>query len=104
VLRWAVLEHLTDFEVVEVLPRAMEEMGLAQIPLAEAATRMAKQITQEILNGDDPLKHTRDFESLWVRADYTGAVQALGTLDDDVWIAQSTGQSDEDIWAWITSS
>ncbi len=102
--RLAALEHPTYFEAAEILPRAMEEMGLERISLREAATRMAKRIAQEILSsGDDPMKHTRDFESLWVRAGYTQGLRDLGTLDDEVWIAESTGQSSKDIRVWVTS-
>jgi len=56
--RLAVLEHPTYFEVAEVLPRVMQELGLSQIPIGEAAVRVAKQIAREILNSeDDPLRH-----------------------------------------------
>jgi len=102
--RLAVLEHPTYFEVAEVLPRVMQELGMTQIPIGEAAFRVAKQIAKEILNsGDDPLRHIRDFESLWVRSDYTDQISILGTLYDDVWIAQSSGRSDEDTRDWVKS-
>ena len=87
-----------------MLPRLMEELGLTQIPIGEAAVRVAKQIAREILNsGDDPLRHIRDFESLWVRSDYADQISSLGTLYDDVWIAQCTGRSDEETRNWVTS-
>jgi hypothetical protein len=102
--RLAVLEHPTYFEVAEVLPRAMQELGLTKIPIEEAAVRVAKQIAREILNsGDDPLRRIRDFESLWVRSDYADQIRSLGTLSDDVWIAQSTGRSDEETRDWVKS-
>jgi hypothetical protein len=102
--RLAILEDPTYFEVAEVLPRVMQELTLAQIPIGEAALRLAKQNAQEILKtGDDPLRHIRDFESLWIRSGYADEIASLGTLYDDVWIAQSTGQSDEDIRKWVTS-
>jgi len=102
--RLAVLEHPTYFEVAQVLPRVMQELGLAQIPIGEATVRVAKQTAREILNsGDDPLRHIRDFESLWVRSDYADEISSLGTLYDDVWIAQCTGRSDEDIRKWVAS-
>ena len=100
--RLAVLEHPTYFEVAEVLPRVMQELGLTQIPIGEAAVRVAKQIARETLNsGTDPLRHIRDFESLWVRSDYADQISSLGTLYDDVWIAQSTGRSDEEARDWV---
>ena len=102
--RLAVLEHPTYFEVAEVLPSVMQELGLTQIPIGEAAVRVAKQIAREILDsGDDPLRHIRDFESLWVRSDYADQISNLGTLYDDVWIAQSTGRSDEETRDWVKS-
>jgi hypothetical protein len=102
--RLAILQHPTYFEVAEVLPRVMQELGLRQIPIGEAAVRVAKQIATEILNsGDDPLRHIRDFESLWVRSDYADQISSLGTLYDDVWIAQSTGRSDEETRDWVKS-
>jgi hypothetical protein len=92
------LERPTYFEVSEVLPGVMQELGLLNISREEAALRMARRIAKEVLeSGDDPLQHVRDFESLWIRADYPHEISGLGTLHDDVWIAQSTGQSDAEI-------
>lgn len=100
--RLAVLEHPTYFEVVEVLPRVREELGLAQIPIGLAAVRVAKQIAREILDsGDDPLRHIRDFESLWVRSDYAHEISDLGTLYDDVWI---DGRPEPEIREWVMST
>lgn len=102
--RLAILEHPTYFEVAEVLPRAMQELGLTQIPIEEAAVRVAKEIAKGILeSGDDALLHLCDFESLWVRSDYAHQISELGTLYDDVYIAQSMGQSDEESRYWVTS-
>ena len=39
--RLAVLEHPTYFEVAEGLPRVMQEIGLSQIPIGEAAVRLS---------------------------------------------------------------
>jgi hypothetical protein len=93
--RLAILEHPTYFEVAEVLPRAMQELGLTQIPIEEAAVRVAKEIAKGILESGD--------ESLWVRSDYAHQISELGTLYDDVYIAQSMGQSDEESRYWVTS-
>lgn len=96
--RLAILHHPTYFEVAEVLPRAMQELGLGQISVGEAALRIARVMAREILaSGDDPLDQLRDFESLWVRSKYAPEITSLGTLYDDVWIAQSTGRSDKQI-------
>jgi len=102
--RLAALEHPTHFEVAEVFPKVMQELRLAQITMGQAALRMAKQIAREILsNGDDPLRHVRTFQSLWWRSGYAEEIQTLGTLRDEVWIAQSRGCSDEQIRELITS-
>lgn len=101
--RLAVLERPTYFEVAEVLPRVMKEWEIAQIPIGEAALRLAQDIAQDILRcSKDPLRYTRDLEGLWVRADYAKALQSLGTLDDEVLIAQSGGQSLALIREWVT--
>src|SRR5690348_16594212 len=97
-LRLAILEHPTYFEVAEVLPRVLNELGLAQITIGEAALRVAKENAREILRtDDDPLRHLQAFESLWIRSKYAKEIQTLGTLHDAVWIAQSMDRSDEQI-------
>jgi hypothetical protein len=103
-LRLAILERPTYFEVAEVLPRVMTELGLAQITIGEAALRVAKETAREILrNGDDPLRHVQAFQSLWVRSKYAKEIQTLGTLYEDVWFARSMDRSDEQIRDWVTS-
>lgn len=42
-LRLAILERPTYFEVAEVLPRVVNELGLAQITIGKAALRVAKE-------------------------------------------------------------
>jgi hypothetical protein len=102
--RLAALERPTYFEVAEVLPRAMQELGLAHITAGQAALRLAKQMAQGILDkGDDPLRYTQSFESLWIRSGYAKEIQILGTLHDDVWIAHSMGRSDEHIREQVAS-
>ena len=103
-LKLAALEHPTYFEVAEVLPRVRQELGLAEITTGQASLCVAKQIAREILGkGDDPLRHVQTFESLWVRSGYAEDIQALGTMHDDVWVAQEMGCSDEQIRDWIAS-
>jgi hypothetical protein len=93
------------FEVSEVLPGAMQELGLSQLPRGEAALRLARRIAHEILkSGDDPLCHIRDFESLWIRAHYAHEIGCLGSLYDDVWIAQASGRPEAEIREWVTSA
>lgn len=102
--RLAILEHPTYFEVAEVLPRVMQELGITQIPIEEAAVRVAKEIAKGILeSGDDALLHLCDFESLWVRSEYADQISKLGTLYDDVYIARYMGRSDEDSRDWVKS-
>ncbi|HEX8815493.1 MAG TPA: hypothetical protein VF753_08330 [Terriglobales bacterium] len=104
-VRLAILEHPTYFEVAEVFPRVVKELGLAQVTTGEAALRLAKEIAREILRkGDDPLQHVRAFESLWIRSKYAKEIRTLGTLYDDVWIAQSMGRSDQEIRDSVTSA
>src|SRR3974390_3194006 len=63
--RLAALESPTFFEVREILPRAMLEMGLVQVSSGVAAIRLAKKRANEILErGEDPLKQTQEFERL----------------------------------------
>lgn len=104
-MRLGALERPTYFEVAEVLPRVMKELGLSQIPRNQAALRLARQMAKEILeSGDDPLKHLPDFESLWIRAGYPPEIGKLGSLHDNVWIAESTGQSISKIREDVTST
>jgi hypothetical protein len=102
--RLAALEHPTYFEVAEVLPHVLLELGLSTISIREAALRMAARMAQDILHsGVDPLPHLRELERLWIRADYAQEISSLGTLDDEVWIAHSAGQQESHIREWVTS-
>jgi hypothetical protein len=100
--RLAALDSPTYFEVRDVLPQAMEEMRIVKISRDEAALRIAKRLAQEIMDGGkDPLKHTRELEWLWIKAGYPRAIQSVGNLDDDIYLAQSS-QSDDQIREWVT--
>jgi len=102
--RLAALEHPTFFEVAEILPRASQEMGLSELAIGDAALRLASRCAKEILDsGEDPLRHVRDFERLWIHADYPCELQSVGNLDDEVWVAQSCGQSEDKIREWVTA-
>ncbi len=99
----AVLERPTFFEVRDVLPRASEEMGLRKVEAGEAALRIARRRASEILeSGDDPLRHIRDFERLWVRAGHPREIACVGNLDDEVFIAETANQSEDEIRTWVT--
>jgi hypothetical protein len=103
--RLAALERPTYFEVADVLPGVMQELGISHIPADRAGERIGRKIAQRVLDGGhDPLKHLRDFESVWVRAGYPISLAALATLDDEVSIARASGQSEEEIRQWVTST
>lgn len=103
--RLSALNHPTHFEVADVLPRAMQELGISQITVSQAAARLAKSIAQRVLDGgEDPMRRLREFQSLWIRANYPTDLAALGTLDDEVRIAQTLGQSEAEIRQWVTST
>jgi len=99
--RLAALDSPTYFEVKDVLPKAMQEMGLVQLTRGQAALRLARKQAEDILqSGGDPLEHTRDFENLWIDAGYPSELTCVGTLYDDVYIARGN-QSDNEIRQWI---
>ena len=64
---------------------------------------MAEASAQDILRGgEDPLRYIHNFQGLWIRAAYARELTILGTLDDEVSIAQSSGQSSALIREWVT--
>lgn len=94
--RLAALDSPTYFEVRDILPQALQEMGLNTLTQAEAALRLAKNRASEILeSGDDPLKHARDFERLWIDAGYPRALASVGNLDDEIYIAGGNLSDDQ---------
>jgi hypothetical protein len=57
--------------------------------------RLARQIAHRILSeGLDPLAHTRDFELLWIQADYASEIQDAGSLEDEKYVAEYVGQTE----------
>lgn len=100
--RMAAFEFPTFFQIQEVLPRAMEEMHLGKLDNAEAAVRLAKMRAQEIVAANsDTFKHLRDFEQLWIEADYCQELVEYGNLDDEVYVARQMGQPEQEIRAWL---
>jgi len=88
--RLAALDSPTYFEVRDVLPGAMQEMGIVELSRGVAALRLAKNCAKQILQRrEDPLKHTRDFEGLSIDADYSRELAPVGALDDEVFIART---------------
>ena len=99
--RLAALNAPTGFEIDEILPAAMKEMGLSAMAVPEAAKRVAKARVRSILNsGDDPLKYTREFETLWIHSGYANEIVDIGTLDDLVIYAR-THESPDEIREWV---
>jgi len=63
----AVLDRPTYFEVAEVLPRALSEMGLKSITNGEAALCIARRRAREILKKHEESEHQLS-DNLTVRA------------------------------------
>jgi hypothetical protein len=100
--RLAALHFPTVFELREVLPKVMQEWGMAHLSREEAAVRLAKLRAREILrSGDDPLKHANDFLGLWVEANYCSELSEYGELAEEVYVAQVSGETDDQIRAWL---
>lgn len=100
--RMAAFELPTFFQIHEVLPRAMEEMHIGKLGKTEAALRLARMRAGEILAANsDPFKHLRDFEHLWIEADYCHELAEYGNLDDEVYVARQMGQPEQEIRAWL---
>jgi hypothetical protein len=65
--RRAARERPTIFEVMEILPKTMEEMQIVRFRFDQAARRLADSRAREILRtGVDPLQCTREFERVWI--------------------------------------
>src|SRR5215831_3223428 len=63
---------------------------------------LAKSRAREILTMNaDPFKHLRDFEYLWIGADYCRELQDYGNLDGDVHVARCMGQDEREIRVWL---
>ena len=76
----------------------MTEAGLNSISIPEASVRLARHLAIRILSeGLDPLAYARDFEALWIRADYPLEIQELGSLEDQKAVAEYIGQSEAEL-------
>jgi hypothetical protein len=102
--RLAALQFPTFFEVREILPAAMREMGVGTIEKPKAAYRLAKLRAQQILASDaDPMKHLLAFELLWRESDYSEALAAVGYLDEEVYVARwYERQPETQIRSWVS--
>lgn len=89
--RLAALVNPSGWETDQIEPGFMAETGMKRISIGEASVRIARQLATRILNeGLDPLAYTRDFELLWIKAEYPREIQEAGCLDD--------------AWAWMTDT
>lgn len=100
--RLASLVRPTWFQVEELRAEATKEMKLSSLSIDEAACRLARRRAQEIVqSGDDPLRHTREFEQLWIRSGYSKQITSLGTLDDEVNVSRYMGRTEVEIRQWV---
>jgi hypothetical protein len=97
VVRLAVLDKPTYFEVRDVLVEACKELGLRHLTKSEAALRIAKRRAQEVLSSsEDPLACVREFYWLWIRAGYPRELTVVGSLDDELYIRNSSKDQDRE--------
>jgi hypothetical protein len=96
--RLASLLTPTYFEVRDVLPQAMKEMGLSTISPLEAGIRLAEKSARELLQLDDKelLCRGNTFFRLYVDLDYPRELQAIGRLDDEIYIIQAMGSKESE--------
>lgn len=96
--RLAALAQPSGWETDQILPAFMTEAGLNSISIPEASVRLARHLAIRILSeGLDPLAYARDFEVLWIRADYPSEIQELGSLEDQKAVAEYIGQSEAEL-------
>src|ERR1700691_2003983 len=81
--RLAALVNPSGWETDQIESAFMAEAGMKRISIGDASIRIARQVAIRILSERlDPLEHTRDFELLWIRAEYPAEIQEVGSLED----------------------
>jgi hypothetical protein len=96
--RLAGLINPSGWETDQILPRFMEEAGLACITPEIASVRLARELARRLLaEGLDPLRFTGHFEGLWRDGGYPQILQDAGSLDDQMAITDQTGQSESEL-------
>ena len=96
--RLAALIKPSGWETDQIIPAFMAEAGMTSISREEASIRVARQLARRILCEElDPLAYSRDFEVLWIQADYPTAIQGVGSLDDQKAVAEYIGQSEAEL-------
>jgi hypothetical protein len=102
--RLAALIKPTGWETDPIIPAFMAEAGMKSISREEGSIRVAVQLARRILREElDPLAYSRDFELLWIRADYPTAIQEVGSLDDQKAVAKYMGQSEAELREYAQS-
>jgi hypothetical protein len=102
--RLAAMIKPSGWETDQIIPAFMAEAGMKSISRQEASTRVAVQLARRIVREElDPLAYTRDFELLWIRADYSTAIQEVGSLDDQKAVADYMGQSEVELREYARS-
>ena len=84
VVRMAVLEKPSGWEVDQVVPRMLEDLRLRRIEATEGAVRLGRVRAERILaSGEDPLLSASYFDDLAKRADYpVELVDCVGYFED----------------------
>jgi hypothetical protein len=94
VRRLAALIKPSGWEVDQIMPAFMREVGLRALSKQEASIKLARHLAHRILSNElDPVNYTRDFELLWIHADYPKEIQEAGCLDDEKYLAESMGET-----------
>lgn len=102
--RLAALINPSGWETDQITPAFTAEAGMKSISRQEASLRVAMQLARRILREElDPLAYSRDFEALWIRADYATAIQEVGALDDQKAVAEYMGQSEAELREYARS-
>ena len=74
--RLAALINPSGWESDQIILAFMAEADMKSISTQEAAIRLARHLAHRILSeGLDPLAYSRDFEVIWIRANYPTAIQ-----------------------------
>ncbi len=83
VVRMAILDSTSIWEIQQALPPMLDELGLHLISPAEAALRLAHLRAQRILaTEEDPLPSIPYFYRLWIEADYLGELADLAYIEE----------------------
>jgi hypothetical protein len=83
IVRMAVLDKPSGWEVDQVLPKMLLELGVQLPGLQEAALLLAKIRAQRVqATGEDPLQSIGYFNKLYLNAEYPDGLQELAWLEE----------------------